>query len=688
MRVAFLHDQDIDFLGGAELSNNAIIQRGKELGYEIVYDNLQVFETTKKLLNAADFVIVNNIVKCSYESELIAYLIDKQINYVKWEHDYGLCAKRSLYCLVESRVKNCCDHQKFRSYRNLFANAFLNVFQSPMHYDYHKLFYGEALGEYIVLPPPISVNDIKKNDVKDLDTVIFLGDLNFIKGGNELVQFAEEHPELKINVFGQNRLTNRCLPSNIEIKGKTSNVEAMDALSKAEYFFFKPNWPEPSGRVAAEAFLSGAKIISNDRVGTFSYDFYPNTPEEGARLMANAPSYFWEEVQNAFQHKDSVKSKCLGNVLVYKNYGGLGDRFIAIPAINKLKPVSKQVTLAAPSGLVNVLKRHTQDLEIIPMKTIEDIDVSKYDTVINLGNYPKSARFDNKGVIDYPTHHKLKQHALNHYIDGISRFHPEIDNTFEGYPYFEKTTNPQDPYFTVHPGAGFEPKWWPTERYVECIEQLLKVLPHYRCVVILGPDDPKPEYFEHIDRVTFETGNLDEVEQQLSGAKFHIGNDSGITHFSGVFNIPAVGIHGLTGPGSWSTMASEKEIVWGKPGQCNLKCKYNVAINCEHRRCLTSISVARIMAAVFRLMQKSKLMKTSRIKYVFNPEVIINRQDDTFEIRTAQQVFNLEFKDKNELSVFVDLIQNDRLKDTITQQNLQDLIEALVAEEVIFAIPM
>jgi ADP-heptose:LPS heptosyltransferase len=688
MTIAFLHDQESDFLGGAELSNHAIIQKGKALGYEILYDNLKSFERTKTLVATADITVVNNIVNCEYESTLIDYLIQESIHYVKWEHDYGLCAKRSLYCFVESRVKNCCDNAKFRRYRNLFAYAFLNVFQSPMHYNYHKLFYGESIGAYIVLPPPISVKDIVTNEQKEKNTVIFLGDLNFIKGGNELVQYATEHPEHTINVFGQNRLKNRNLPANINLNGKTSNAQAMQALAKSEYFFFKPNMPEASGRVAAEAFLSGAKIISNDRVGTFSYDFYPEQPEEGARLMANAPNFFWEEVMQAFQKKEAVKTPYLGRVLVYKNYGGLGDRFIAIPAINKLKKVAEQVTVGVPAGLVNVFKRHTQELQIVPMKAIEDIDTTLYDTIINLGNYPKSARFDNEGVIDYPTHQKLKQHALNHYIDAIARFHPEIDNSYKGYPYFEKQTDTHSPYFTVHPGAGFSPKWWPTERYVSCIKALLKTLPHYRCVVILGPDDPKPEWFENIDRVTIETGNLDAVETQLSGAKFHIGNDSGITHFSGVFDIPAVGIHGLTGPGSWATMTSEKEIVWGKPGQCQLKCKYNVALNCEHRRCLTSISVARILAAVYKLIQNSKSMKTDQIKYVFNPEVIIKRQDDVFTISTGDKAFNLEFKDAEELAVFEDIVQHDRLKDTIIQPNLQSLMKALVAESIVFAIPM
>ena len=685
MIIAFLHDVERHFNGGAELSNAAIIAQAEALGYSVIYDDLTNFEETQSLVQRADITIVNNLVRCSYEMELIRYLLESSIPYVKWEHDYGLCAKRSLYCTVSPRMKNCCDSTRFKHYRDLYAKSVLNVFQSPMHYKYHAFFYGKAVTHHIILPPPIAVDAIANNWPKIKDQVLFLGHLNFVKGGYELIAYAEEHPHQNIVVYGDNRLKRRDLPKNIELRKKVSNTEAMAMLSRSEYFFFKPNMPEASGRVAAEAFLSGAKIISNDRVGTFSYDFYPESPYEAKQMMQQAPAFFWESVKNAMDNRP--KQPSLKKVLVYKNYGGLGDRFIAIPAINRLKPVSEQVTVAVPPGLVNVFKRHTEGLEVIPMKNKDDVDMTVYDEVINLGNYPKSGRFDNEGVIDYPTHHKVRQHALKHYIDAIGTFHSDIDTSFKAYPYFTKETNMEAPYFTVHPGAGFEPKWWPTDRYVAVIQTLLQQLPKYRCVVILGPNDPDPKHFQ-LERVRIETGDLDAVELQLKGAQFHIGNDSGITHFSGVFNIPAVGIHGLTGPGSWSTMTSEKEIVWGKPGQCDLKCKYNVALNCTHRNCLTSISVERVLRAVYQLMQKSQIMEGSSVKYVFNPEVQLEKEANGFYLKTSEKELFLEFKEPEELILFETLVQEDLKASELPEGNFKQLLEAMVTEALVFAIPV
>ena len=682
LKVTFLHDVEMDFIGGAELSNKKIIDKGLALGYDVVYDDLKDFEATKALISKSDVTILNNLVQCNYEFELISFLLSNNIPYVKWEHDYGLCAKRSLYCVVEPRVKNCCNTNRFHSYRNLFANALLNVFQSPMHFDYHKKFYGKAVSKHIILPPPINVKTINNTQKKNKDEVLFIGSLNQVKGGHALIDYAIAHPELKFKVFGRNRL-GRELPKNISIKAKVANEMVLEELSKSQYFFFKPKWPEPSGRVAAEAFLSGNTIISNDRVGTFSYDFYLDNIEKAKTEMANSPSFFWESILESITSAE-VKQAKFKHVLVYKSYGGLGDQFIAIPALNKLKEVSDQVTLAIPSGLLNVFEKHTNGFHLISISDLEDIDKRKFDKVINLGNYPKSRRFENAGVIDYATHYKLKQHALKHYIDAIATLHIDVDTRYMGYPYFKSKVDKDKPYFTVHPGAGFKPKWWPTERYVELIKLILDKFKTFSCVVILGPNDPDPLHFENIEKVTIETGDLDAVEQCLRGSSFHIGNDSGITHFAGVFNIPFLSFHGLTGPGSWSALSEYNEIIWGKPGNCNISCKYDIAVNCEHRNCLTSISVDSALSAIYKLVQKSNIMKEGRSKLVFNPEYIIKPEANGFIIRSKEKELFLEFKDEIERQYFAELVQNDVYKDSIPTENLQALMQTLIEEQLVF----
>jgi len=66
---------------------------------------------------------------------------------------------------------------------------------------------------------------------------------------------------------------NRELPGNISFHNPVSNKEVLEILGKTKTFICQPVWPEPSGRLAMEAFLSGCEMIINDRVGTFSFDF-------------------------------------------------------------------------------------------------------------------------------------------------------------------------------------------------------------------------------------------------------------------------------------------------------------------------------------------------------------------------------------------------------------------------------
>ncbi len=404
------------------------------------------------------------------------------------------------------------------------------------------------------------------------------------------------------------------------------------------------------------------------------------------KLDAYFKENFWKNIKERLN--TTPKETSFKEVFVYKSYGGLGDYFIALPAMYKLQKVSKKVTIGVPKNVLGTFKRNTKGFQIIAADNIENIDFSKYDKVINLGNYPKRIRDSEvEGMIDFPTQNKLKQHSSRHYTDAIAALHPKIDNKHKRYPYFKNKIDKKNRYFTIHPGAGFEPKWWKTENYIALITQLLKKLPQYTCKIILGPSDPKPTNFEKIKRVEFELGNLDAVEKCVSGASFHIGNDSGITHFAGAFNIPSVAIHGLTGPGAWATMAEQTEVIWGKPGNCDILCRYDTAMSCKHRSCLNSISVKKVLESAYKLIQRNLTMD-EKIKYVFNPEVIITKEKQSFILKKSTNEMLIEFKNESEFSEFNTLINDDLIEDNVKNESLIPLIEALIAQEIIFKIPI
>ena len=99
-----------------------------------------------------------------------------------------------------------------------------------------------------------------------------------------------------------------------------------------------------------------------------------------------------------------------------------------------------------------------------------------------------------------------------------------------------------NPYFVIHHGAGFLLKIWPTEKYARLIEMLAEIFPNLDCKIIMGPEDPDiAQYFtKHLPHIKFITGGMLEVGEAMAGAMFHIGNDAGITHVAGAFNVPTV----------------------------------------------------------------------------------------------------------------------------------------------------
>lgn len=271
--VLFLHDTDINTPRGAELTIKELIGLGEQKGWNVSIDFLKDFESVKSKITKADLVVLNSTSRCSFELELLQHLINASTPYIKVEYDYNFCIRRNILCTVDPNVKSCCNTDKFHLYRTLFANSKLNIFQSPKHYKSHFDFYGEAVAKHLIMPPTVQIDKLNPSPFKQDHTIPFFGDLNYLKGGNAYVDFALEHPEMKFTVYGENRLQ-RELPENISFHNPVSNTEVLKILGKTKYFICKPVWPEPSGRLAAEALLSGCEMIINDRVGTLSFDFF------------------------------------------------------------------------------------------------------------------------------------------------------------------------------------------------------------------------------------------------------------------------------------------------------------------------------------------------------------------------------------------------------------------------------
>jgi hypothetical protein len=681
-KILFLHDTNLALLRGAELTIKQLINLGVARGFVVDADLLRDFESVKPKISSADLVVVNSTSRCRFELELLQFLIDNNINYVKAEYDYNFCVRRNIICTVDRKYRLCCNTDKFHLYREVFSNAKLNIFQSPKHYQSHVEFYGEAVKSHMIMPPTVDVDAISISEAKDDTTIPFFGELSFLKGGEGFVDYASENPDKRFEVYGENKIS-KPIPSNVIFKEPVSNAEVLKILGRTKTFFCQPYWPEPSGRLAAEAFLSGCEIIANDRVGTFSFDFYPNDVERARQEMKEAPEKFWNQIKEIFK-RIPAKDKTLGNVLVYKSYGGLGDIFFCLPALHVLKSVSENVSFAVAPRLVNFFKKHLEGITVVDETICKDRE-DDYDKVIELGNYPAFRGYDLPHALRYATHKRVKQHAIGHYIDAVSKFHIDAKRENLKFPYFKHEPNFEKPYYTLHPGAGFLLKIWPTENYAKVIQEIHKAYPQLTCKMILGPEDPNPVDFfnEKPDYVEFVTGGMEDVGEAMAGALFHIGNDAGITHVAGAFNVPTVGIYGPTGPGSWGCFSEHSEIIWGKNGNCGLKCNYDVILKCENRVCLTSTSSEKVMGALYKLLQKA--YPTINSTMVVNPHLKTEFTENDCMLTLDKNEFLVNFENRDARENVTNIISGNF--EYLNKKDMVQFTNFLKEQDIVFSIP-
>ena len=88
-KFLFLHDTTLSLKRGAELTITQLIKLGNKLGYLIDIDLLQNFDNTKTKILNADLIILNSTSRCRFELELVKFIIESELKYVKHEITQG-----------------------------------------------------------------------------------------------------------------------------------------------------------------------------------------------------------------------------------------------------------------------------------------------------------------------------------------------------------------------------------------------------------------------------------------------------------------------------------------------------------------------------------------------------------------------------------------------------------------------
>jgi hypothetical protein len=180
-------------------------------------------------------------------------------------------------------------HQCHRiSSREIYDDAKLCFFLSPLHREVHlRLHPGIADKSDVIRPTldPLPFIEARTTaGVRDID-LLFAGAYTPAKGADTMATMAH------LTIASPHPIS-RPFAGTAIIGTKP---DAMASLyGRAKRFFFHPTWPEPFGRVIAEAALSGCELDVSGSIGALSFDLHPSDPV----LYTGAAIDFWKTVES------------------------------------------------------------------------------------------------------------------------------------------------------------------------------------------------------------------------------------------------------------------------------------------------------------------------------------------------------------------------------------------------------
>ena len=284
----------LEFNGGSEQNDKAVIEAGIKKGYSI---NIITPQTPYVDFANFELLIISN---CNQFDINRLVDITQKIPSVLFHHDFQF-HKFQLWFSGTEEDKKCID----RRWEILLKNAKLNIFLSPLHYqNYLKVFDKELLEPHIEVPSCINIDDWKPNpDIKIIpNTCVCVNSLYGFKGKDQVIEYIKNHPDIKFTMVGDNP-ENTQLPENAELVGRLNNQQLKELYQKSESFLHLPI-SGPFDRTPIEYKLCNpnGKLILNSRVGCMSYksifkDDGKIDIEGIKKLLKDAPNMFWGGIE-------------------------------------------------------------------------------------------------------------------------------------------------------------------------------------------------------------------------------------------------------------------------------------------------------------------------------------------------------------------------------------------------------
>jgi len=245
-------------------------------------------------LLGCDATVISNFATFPQQMVQVIAERNKTIFYL---HDYwGACHFRLFYPLAERCLTKC----PVSPFTQLVMNkAALLVWLSPLHRAAWLKKHPELeCVPYHLHPSPIDLAPFEamaKSPGRVKGTVIGSNALAGYKGGNNCLDYAKDHPELKFTFIGGPEEGTK-LPDNCEVIERVPHAKMPAVLSRFEYGILLPGSPQPYERFPVEARASGCRLLLNELVGCTSYPHWPDW-EATKKATQESPGKFWDRVE-------------------------------------------------------------------------------------------------------------------------------------------------------------------------------------------------------------------------------------------------------------------------------------------------------------------------------------------------------------------------------------------------------
>jgi glycosyltransferase involved in cell wall biosynthesis len=287
MRALLISDISSDLPGGAQASNKLIIEKGKELGFDI--QELNLLSSRLPLSFQHDVIISSNFewfyTNNPYNDTHL--ILDKILNHpfhVRYEHD-------------------SCAYLSNQDRKTLYNSTKINFFLSDFHLKFFKQNYGEIFYNNEIVYDPIDTDIFIPKDCEKEYDVIYCGYAHELKGFNEFIKYSEKNLDKKIAFIGWfDKATEHLIPKlqnakNITDLGRREPNEIPQYLQKTKYIFHQPNLNEPFCRMVAEGLLCGCELIGKgDIIGSY-LEYQKHGHEKFKQKCSEAADTFWQKIK-------------------------------------------------------------------------------------------------------------------------------------------------------------------------------------------------------------------------------------------------------------------------------------------------------------------------------------------------------------------------------------------------------